>query len=245
MSCLDPAPPPCASTTWPAARSRLCGQGICQWAKPRYTGTARTIRVIMSRVASTSCAFRPPTRPSTGSWSSATETCEPTPYQRSRDSFCGRRCMRRPIPALTLPLLLALLLASCRRAPGPEVIAASLTSARTVYAVGDTFRGTLTFTNTASAQVAVEAVHAPVYSVLCYNDRDSVVAGFPGAKLLMVTPMSFAPWERKSWPIAFRLEQQPVPSPSPLLPAGDYRLRGQLDIYGPSKPYADLPISIE
>ena len=134
----------------------------------------------------------------------------------------------------------------CRTIRDPQAIRVDLKSDRMTYGVGDTFRGTIAFTNTAASRNRISWPDAAWYVVDVYDSRDSLVYEYPAGVAQIITDVDFAPLETKVYALVFRLERADTstwPQPCPPLPAGAYRLHGKLSVTdGPS---ADLSFTIE
>ena len=130
----------------------------------------------------------------------------------------------------------------CRGRAGAEVIVAELKSDYASYAVGDTFRGSLTFTNPTSRN-AIAGIPSgePEYEVLGYdNESDSLVLRFAPEPDSGITTFGLSPGQSEVKKLGFPLVYWAVPET--LLPAGSYRLRGLLN--SPGGPHSDITIRI-
>jgi hypothetical protein len=118
-----------------------------------------------------------------------------------------------------------------------------LRSAQASYFVGDTFRGTLTFTNTAPEEAVVRAQNDPPFGVQCYDSHDSLVCRYPARlELPVIRVLNFAPGESKIETLAFPLEGLQLTASPPPLDPGAYHLKGELAL--PNAPYSELNIMI-
>jgi len=124
-----------------------------------------------------------------------------------------------------------------------EAIRTELGSDRASYFAGDTFRGTLTFTNATPEEAVIRAQNDPPFGVQCYDSHDFLVCRYPAMlELPVIRVLDFAPGESKTETLAFRLEGLPLMDTPPPLGPGTYRLRGELAL--PNAPYSEINIVI-